>query len=141
MTNDFTPETTPTLFAKSWEFARDDVRDLEKYLPNWDKDGADPVPLLLIEKTLSLFRTLETSAFPAPDAVYPSAGGTVFLEWHYASGAVQSINVLSDRIYLVFMSAEGAILSSLVVPDELQPHTASGDYPPADDEFYFSLAI
>lgn len=99
------------MFSRQWEAARDEVRDLDKYEPNWDGADADPVPLDLIQTALKFFDALEQQLIVAPDMVYPSADGSVFAEWHYASGHVQSVNIRHNRISIVVMDPDGRIVS------------------------------
>lgn len=80
------------LAADSWEVAEDEVRLLSTYERDWDGEGADPVPDVLIESTLEWFRGLRRDG-PAPVAVSPLAGGTIMLEWHYPNGSVASVEI------------------------------------------------
>jgi hypothetical protein len=128
------------MFSRQWEAARDEARDLDKYPPDWDGAGADPVPLPLIREVLRLFRDLENQRFTAPDLVYPLADGSVMAEWHHPGGVVQAVNVRGPgRVHVVTVGADGGRLDGPAGegPDPAVPH----DPPPADgDAFEFSLA-
>ena len=76
-----------------WEAAFDEARDLDKYQPNWDGEGADAVPSVLILQTRQWLRALQSLGSSAPACVYPLADGTVMAEWHYGSGAGDSANI------------------------------------------------
>lgn len=127
------------MFSRQWEAARDEARDLDKYAPNWDGEGADPVALELIQETLRLFRLLEGRAFPAPDMVYPAADGTVFVEWHHPGGGVDTANITPDRIHVVAVGADGKILA--LPSDTAQATNPQCDTAPVDgDAFEFTIA-
>jgi len=98
------------LFADHWEAARAEVRDLDRCEANWDGEGADPVPLKLIQATLRYLEECEQLRFLAPDTVYAAADGTVFVEWHYPDGFVQVVNLCLNRILVITMDPDGKII-------------------------------
>lgn len=132
--------------AAQWEVAYDEARDLDKFQPNWDSEGADPVPLSLICATLQLFSTLEAQGFPAPASVYPLADGTVMLEWHYSHGAVESANIRPNgRMEIVRREPNAkptfrAISISDFDSEDENETAPGGASPRIDDGFSYSLA-
>ena len=83
----------PSPFLCGWESARDEIRDLDQYGPNWDGDGGERVPNELILAALHFCATLERLRFLPPTSVYPTSGGTVMLECPLSSGGVLSANI------------------------------------------------
>lgn len=132
--------TTPPMFSRRWEAARDEARDLDKYGPNWDGADADPVPLELIQDALEFFRNLEARGFQAPDNIYPAADGSICFEWHHEGGFVHLANIRgSGRMSLVTMMPDGTIRPQ---PDPAsdQPEPRDGPTCADGDAFEFSLA-
>lgn len=99
---------SPPPFSPQWEEVLDEVRDLDKYQPDWDDEGADAVPLALIRMTCSWLRTLQAQGTPAPASVYPLADGTVMVEWHYEHGAADSANIRSGGRIEIVRREQGA---------------------------------
>ena len=83
----------PSPTTPQWEAALDEARDLDKYQPDWDGEGADAVPSVMILQTRQWLRALQSRGDSAPACVYPLADGTVMVEWHYGSGAGDSANI------------------------------------------------
>ncbi len=130
---------------RQWEVAFDDARDLDTYLANWDGEGADPVPLALIETTLRLLEIWKSQDHPAPADIYPLADGTVMVEFHYVSGVVDSANIRTGgRIEIVRRELGTKPTFTVIHLSDLADDAgdASPSNPPLfiSDEFTFSLA-
>lgn len=103
MTTNDASELTSATRALQWEAARDDVQALSLYTPDWDGEGADRVPFVLIQATLRWLARLEACGGPVPSVVYPTAGGTPVVEWHASDGSSYVGYVRkTDRIDMVY---------------------------------------
>ena len=83
--------------APQWQNAKAELLALDQYQPNWDGEGADPVPVELIQATEELYERLRELGHPAPSTVYPTAGGTVMFEIHLDNDEVLSFNVRDPK--------------------------------------------
>lgn len=131
---------TGSALSRQWEAACDEASDLDKYNPDWDGAGADAVPLIVIRRTLDLFRRFELLAFPAPDSVYPAADGTVFVEWHHPNGVSQLLNIRLNGISVVMMGPDGKIIPPPPTDGSLDLSSCDVALQSDGDAFEFVLA-
>lgn len=83
MNNKRSPSATE-LFGSSagWFAIIEETRKLVQLPANWDGEGADPIPPVIINSALALFERLKQAGQPFPDAVYPLPSGSLIAEWH-----------------------------------------------------------
>ena len=66
------------------------------HLPNWDGDGAEPVPADALRNTYRLIKTLPAE-YPLP-SIAAEPDGHVCLEWYRATNWLLSVSVSSEGI-------------------------------------------
>ncbi len=101
------PRDTLAAATNPWEAAIDAAFDLDRYAPNWDGEGADPVPEQLIRDTVEFLRHGRAMRMSAPDCIYPLADGTVMFEWHGGRGSAISLNLRPGKRAEILTSAPG----------------------------------
>jgi hypothetical protein len=111
--------------SRNWDDVRIELRNLEKYVANWDGEGADAVAADSIRRAMVISRELETAKFPTPDMVYPSADGTIFVEWRYSDGFVEMLNICPNRNHVVSMDSQGKIVNSSRLPTQFSADLSS----------------
>ena len=79
-----------------WAGAEARLLALRKYEHGWDGEDAEAVPSSLITSISIWFRKMRDNDEPAPDAVVPTFGGTVMMEWFKADGSVTSAEVRTE---------------------------------------------
>jgi len=97
MKSEFEPELTdcvPHFTALGgWDAAEAELLSLKNYACGWDGDDAPVVSGRLIQSTLNWLRQMRDGFVVAPDAIAPTFGGTIMLEWFKCGGAVTSAEV------------------------------------------------
>ena len=94
--------------GRTWDDAQEDVRALLRLQHGWDGEGADPVRRELIAPTLAFLHQMKARGFLPPEAVYATAGGSVMVEFHEASGEVLAANIRTATEAEVVIRKPGA---------------------------------
>ena len=93
MTLNFEPRILNSALPGGWDAAETELLSLMTYARGWDGDDAPAIPVQLIQSTLNWLRQLQDGCGVAPDAIAPTFGGTIMLEWFKPGGGVTSAEV------------------------------------------------